>query len=66
MGDRFLEMDTVTLLLSLANVGVNVEESFGVPYCSQKAFNFQVVTFRNSYMSYNVLYVLKLLEVQEV
>jgi len=40
MGDRFLQMDTVTLLLSLANVGVNVEESFGVPYCSQKAFNF--------------------------
>jgi hypothetical protein len=26
----------------------------------------QVVTFRNSYMSYGVLYVLKLLEVQEV
>jgi hypothetical protein len=40
MGDRFLQMDTVALLLSLANVGVNVEESFGVPYCSQKAFNF--------------------------
>jgi hypothetical protein len=40
MGARFLRMDTLALLLPLTNVGANAEESFGVPYCSQKAFNF--------------------------
>jgi hypothetical protein len=40
MGGRFLRTDTLALLLSLGNVGASAEESFGVPYCSQKAFNF--------------------------
>jgi hypothetical protein len=40
IGGRFLRMDTLALLLSLVNVRASAEESFGVPYCSQKAFNF--------------------------
>jgi hypothetical protein len=40
MGGRFLRMDTLALLLSLVNVRASAEESFGVPYCSQKASNF--------------------------
>jgi hypothetical protein len=45
---------------------LNRQTPFGVPYYSQKPSTFQSVTSRNNYMSYDVLNLLKILEVQKV